>query len=108
MRNKHPQMKSSPEEISFLRHWMYDEMHYQERSGPAKQLQREYQAISANLAEIIAAAIPDLAEQWAAGLGPPPAEPPTWPWTKATIQARLAEARAMLNRRAEQFAPLQS
>ncbi len=31
MRNKHPLMKLSPEEVSFLRHWMYDEMHYQER-----------------------------------------------------------------------------
>src|SRR6266852_3810109 len=78
-------------------HWMYDEMHYQEGSGPAKQLQRQHQAISANLAVIIAAAIPDLAEQWAAGVGPPPAEPPTWPWSKEAIQARLAEARALLD-----------
>ena len=96
MRNKHLLMKLSPEEVHFLHHWMYDEMHYQEGSGPAKQLQREHQAISANLAVIIAAAIPDLAEQWAAGVGPPPAEPPTWPWSKAAIQARLAEARALL------------
>ena len=72
MRNKHPLMKLSPEEMHFLRHWMYDEMHYQEGSGPAKQLQREHNAISANLAVIIAAALPDLAEQWAAGVGPPP------------------------------------
>ena len=96
MRNKRPLMKLSPEEVHFLRHWMYDEMHYREGSGLAKQLQREQQAISANLAVIIAAAIPDLAEQWAAGVGPPPAEPPTWPWTKATIKARLAEAHAVL------------
>ena len=85
MRNKHPLMKLSPEEMHFLRHWMYDEMHYQEGSGPAKQLQREHHAISANLAVIIAAAIPDLTEQWAAGVGPPPAEPPTWPWSEAAI-----------------------
>ena len=96
MRNKHPLMKLSPEEMHFLRHWMYDEMHYQQGSGPAKQLQREHHAISANLAVIIAAAIPDLAEQWAAGVGPPPAEPPKWPWSKAAINARLAEARALL------------
>jgi hypothetical protein len=64
--------------------------------GQAKQLQREHHAISANLAVIIAAAISDLAEQWAAGVGPPPAEPPTWPWSKAAIDARLAEARALL------------
>ena len=96
MRNKHPLMKLSPEEVRFLHHWMYDEMHYQEGSGTAKQLKREHHAISANLAVIIAAAIPDLAEQWAAGVGPPPAEPPTWPWSKAAIKARLAEARALL------------
>src|ERR1700732_4948054 len=84
MRNKHPLMKLSPEEVHFLRHWMYDEMHYQEGSGPAKQLQRAHQAISANLAVIIAAALPD------------PAEPPTCEWSKAAIKARLAEARALL------------
>jgi hypothetical protein len=75
---------------------MYDEMHYREGSGPAKQLQREHQAISANLAVIIAAAIPDLAVQWAVGVGPPPAEPPMWPWSKVAIQARVAQARALL------------
>jgi hypothetical protein len=96
MRHKHPRMKLSPEEMHFLRHWMYDEMHYQEGSGPAKQLQRAHRAISANLAVIIAAAIPDPAEQWAAGVGPPPAEAPTWPWSDAAIKARLAEARALL------------
>lgn len=89
-------MKLSPEELNFLRHWMYDEMHYREGSGPGKQLQREHHAISADVAVIIAAAIPDLAEQWAAGVGPPPAEPPTWPWSHAAIKARLAEARALL------------
>ena len=96
MRNKHPLMKLSPEEMHFLRHWMYEEMHYQEGSGPAKQLQRAHRAIPANLAVIIAAAIPDLSEQWAAGVGPPPAGPPTWPWSQAAIEARLAEARALL------------
>jgi hypothetical protein len=28
-------------------------------------------------------------------VGPPPAEPPRWPWSKGGIQARLAEARAL-------------
>ena len=96
MRNKQTPMKLSPEEMHFLRHWMYDEVHYQEGSGPAKQLQREHQEISSNLAVLIAAAIPDLAEQWAAGVGPPPAGPPAWPWPQAAIEARLAEARAGL------------
>jgi hypothetical protein len=96
MRNKHSLMRLSPEEENFLRHWMYDEMHYQEGTGPAKRLQREHQAIPGDLAVIIAAAIPDVAEQWAAGVGPPPAEPPTWPWSAAAIKARLAEASALL------------
>ena len=107
MRNKHPLMKLSPEEMHFLRHWMYDEMHYLDGSGPAKQLQREHQAIPANLAVIIAAAIPDLAEQWAAGVGPPPAEPPIWPWSKALIKERLAEARALLESTKGRQAPAQ-
>ena len=100
MPNKHPLMKLSPEEMHFLRHWMYEEMHYQEGSGSAKQLQRAHHAVSANLAVIIAAAIPDLAEQWAAGVGPPPAGSPTWPWSQAAIEARLAEAHALLESRA--------
>jgi hypothetical protein len=96
MRKKHPLMKLSPEEMHFLRHWMYDEMHYQEGSGPAKQLQRAHHAASENIAVIIAAAIPNLAEQWAAGVGPPPAEPPRWPWSPSMMEARLAEARSLL------------
>jgi len=31
-------MKLSPEEESFLRHWMYDEVHFQNGPGLAKQL----------------------------------------------------------------------
>lgn len=105
MLNEQLPMKLSPEEMRFLRHWMYDEMHYQQGSGPAKQLQREHRAISENLAVIAAAAIPDLAEQWAAGVGPPPAEPPTWPWSEAAIAARLAEARALLESRSAASVP---
>jgi hypothetical protein len=96
MQNMHPLMNLSPEEMNFLRHWMYDEMHYQEASGPAKQLQRAHDAVPANLAVIIAAAIPDLSEQWTIGVGPPPAEAPTWPWSKAAFEARMVEAGALL------------
>jgi hypothetical protein len=97
MPNKHPQMKLSPDEERFLRHWMYDEWHYREGRGPAKRLQLEHRAIPADLATLIAAAIPDPAEQHAAGIGPPPSEPPRWPWTEESLRARLAEARAALN-----------
>ena len=86
-------MRLSPEEEIFLRWWMYDEVHFQEGRGPAKQLQLAHQAIPADLASIIAAAIPDPLEQEKAGLGPPPTGPVTWPWSEASLQARLAEAR---------------
>lgn len=99
MPNKAPPMRLSREEETFLRHWMYDETHYREGTGPAKRLQRERQVPPADLAVIIAAAMPDLAEQWAAGMGPPPAEPPTWPWSDETLRARLAEATALLAER---------
>jgi hypothetical protein len=96
MPNKRPLMKLSHDEDLFLRHWMYDETHYQTGRGPAKRLQLEHRAIPAELSVLIAAAFPELADQEAAGLGPPPSEPPKWPWSSATLIARVAEARAAL------------
>jgi hypothetical protein len=97
MPNKPPQMKLSHDEDVFLRHWMYDEVHYQDRQGPAKRLQLQHRAVPADLSILIAAAIPDLAEQQAVGSGPPPAEAPTWPWpTTGALQSRLAEAKLAL------------
>jgi hypothetical protein len=92
-------MRLSPEEETFLRHWIYDEAHYQEGIGPAKRLQVQHRAIPADLATIIAAAIPDPADQEAAGIDPPPAQPPMWPWAENALQVRLAEARAILAER---------
>jgi hypothetical protein len=99
MPSKHPRMKLSREEETFLRHWIYDEAHYAAGPGPAKRLQVQHGAIPADLAVLIAAAFPDLAEQEAAGDGPPPAEAPTWPWSIETFRQRLAEARAALAQR---------
>jgi hypothetical protein len=96
MPNKLPQMRLSGDEEVFLRHWMYDEVHYREGRGPAKQLQIQHRAAPADLAILIAAAIPNPADQEAAGLGPPPAESPTWPWPEDVLRSRLAEARAAL------------
>jgi hypothetical protein len=76
---------------------MYDEVHYTEGQGPAKQLQVQHCAVPADLAVLIAAAIPDLADQEAAGLGPSPVEPPIWPWSEDLLRARLAEARTALS-----------
>src|SRR5207253_4632216 len=96
MPNKHPRMRLSREEETFLRHWIYDEAHYQEGTGPAKRLQLQHGATPADLAILIAAAIPDPADQEAAGLVPTPAESLTWPWSDETFRCRLAEARSFL------------
>ena len=96
MRNKHPCMKLCLEEESFRRHWMFDEVHYQDEQGPAKRLQIAKQVSPADLAVLIAAGLPDLADQEAAGQGPPPVTEPVWPWTEQTLRSRLDEARAMV------------
>ena len=87
MWSKRPKMKLSHDEEAFLRHWMYDEVHYRDGQGPAKRSQLEHRAVPADLAVLIAAALPDLADQEAAGLGSPPAEPPTWPWSVEMLGA---------------------
>jgi hypothetical protein len=51
-------MRLSDEEAHFLRHWMRDEVHYQDGQGPAKRLQLLHYAIPADLAMLIATAIP--------------------------------------------------
>ena len=96
MRNKQPLMRLSHEEEVFLRHWMYDEWHFQEGRGPAKQIQLDHKVVPADLALIIAASMRDLGEQEAAAVGPPPAEPPVWPWTADDCARRVEEARALL------------
>ena len=89
-------MKLSNEEEVFLRHWIYDEWHFQEGQGPAKRLQLEHHAVPADLAMIIAATMRDLDEQEAAAFGPPPSEPPAWPWIGDTCARRVEEARELL------------
>jgi hypothetical protein len=89
-------MKLSREEDAFLRHWMSDEAHDRGGPGPAKALQLRHQIPPADLAAVIAAAIPDPADQDAAGHGPPPDQPPVWPWAGNAFHDRLAEARAVL------------
>lgn len=89
-------MKLSREEELFLRHWMYDEVHYRDGQGPAKKLQLRQQAAPADLAVLIAAAFPDLSVQETAGSGPPPSEPPTWPWSAETLGTRVDETRSVL------------
>jgi hypothetical protein len=92
-------MKLSLEEETYLRHWMYDEMHFREGIGPAKRLQLQRQVRPSDLAKIIAAAIPDPTEQWVAGEGPPPRESPVWPWSGDGLRDRLHEAEAILGDR---------
>jgi hypothetical protein len=92
-------MRLSLEEERFLRRWIYDEAHFQEGAGPAKRLQIAHSVVSADLATLVAAAMPDLAEQEAAADGPPPPEPCPWPWSAETWPKRLATARAVLTER---------
>ena len=96
MPNKPPRMSLSRDEEVFLRHWIFDEAHYAEGPGPAKRLQAQHRAIPADLAMLIAAAIPDPAEQESAAIGPPPDESPEWPWSEDALRRRLAEARSGL------------
>ena len=93
MRKTHPRMKLSREEEAYLRHWMFDEVRYQGERGQAKQLQLQHGATPAELAALIAAALPDPADQEAAAVGPSPTEPPLWHWSDDRYRARLAEAR---------------
>lgn len=94
MQHKHPRMKLSLEEERFLKHWMYDEVHYREGQGPAKRLRLQHRAVPADLSTIIPAAFPDAAEREAAGDSTPPVDPPIWPWTEMTLRMRVAEATA--------------
>lgn len=91
-----PLMRLSRDEEVFLRHWMYDEVHYQDGAGPAKRLQLQHRASPADLAVLIAAAVPDPRDQEQAGLGPPPVEPPRWPWSEEAWGELRSKARAAL------------
>jgi hypothetical protein len=96
MRNTHPRMKLSREEEIFLRHWIYDEWHFREGTGPAKRLQVAHKVPPFELALIIAASLTELGEQEAAAEGPPPADPPVWPWPGDSCARRVEEARDLL------------
>ena len=100
MPNTRQMMNLRHEEEAFLRRWMYDEVHYQGGQGPAKRLQLENRVVSADLAILIAAAIPDIREQEAAGLERS-AVPLSWPWSQESLSARIAEARTVLAGRTE-------
>jgi hypothetical protein len=98
MLKTHPPMKLSREEELFLRHWIYDEAHYQNEPGRAKRLQVEHRIRPADIAVLIAAAIPDPQAQEDASVSRP-AEPPCWPWSHDDFRRRLAEARSILGSR---------
>ena len=95
MPSKHPRMKLSRDEELFLRHWVYDVAHFRDGVGPAKRLQVEHHIVPADIAAIIAAAIPDPAEQDSAA-ATRPTSTPLWPWPGDSFQKRLTEARTVL------------
>ena len=95
-------MKLTPEEELFLRRWMYDEVHYEEGQGPAKRLQLQHKSVPADLAVLIAVALPDPATQKMAGEGPP-VELPNRPWPNAkALNDRVLEARKILRTRRQE------
>jgi hypothetical protein len=96
MRNKPIPMKLSREEEDFLRQWMYDETHYLEGLGPAKRLQVEHGVRPADLAALIAAAMPDPATQRTASSCAISTSMPIWPWSQDGFVARLVEAKKTL------------
>src|SRR5262245_40323623 len=95
MPKAHRPMKLSPEEVAFLKHWIFDEARYRDGPGPAKLMQIAHRVAPAELAVLIAAAIPDPAEQEIASQKSPPGAP-EWPWSEQSFRTRLAEARALL------------
>jgi hypothetical protein len=88
-------MKLSREEEAYLRSWIHDEARFRDGPGPAKRLQLARRVVPADLATIIAAAIPDPEDQVAAAVDAPPTQP-AWPWTDSEFRDRLAEARRLL------------
>jgi hypothetical protein len=96
MPKTHPRMKLSPEEELFLRQWMFDEVHFEEGQGPAKRQQVAQEVRPAELSLLIAAALPNPAEQQAAVSEASRSPCPTWPWSVQSFQDRLGEAQAIL------------
>src|SRR5207302_1595050 len=99
MPNTHRIMKLSPNEESFLRHWMFDEVHFQSGQGAAKRLQVTKRVSPADVATLIAAAFPSITDQEAASHDPPSKGEPVWPWSEESFRCRLAEARSYLMER---------
>jgi hypothetical protein len=96
MPKSHPRMKLSPEEELFLRQWMFDEVHFEEGQGPAKRQQVAQGVRPAKLSLLIAAALPNPAEQQAAVSESTRTPFPTWPWSVQSFRGRLGEAQAIL------------
>jgi hypothetical protein len=95
-------MKLSPKQENFLKHWMYEELHFRDKSlaRPAKELQRQQPVVPAQIAAIIAAWMPDPIEQDKVLQGPPPETPPEWPWaSREEFQDLLSKATQELEER---------
>jgi hypothetical protein len=75
---------------------MFDEVQFEEGQGPAKRQQVAQEVRPAELSLLIAAALPDPADQEAAVARASPSACPTWPWSVQSFQDRLGEAQAIL------------
>lgn len=89
-------MKLSRDEELFLRHWIHDEAHFLTGVGPAKRLQVERRIAPADLALLVAAAMPDPNEQEDAASSPVVTAAPRWPWEGDALRTRLVQARTVL------------
>lgn len=98
----HQAMKLSPKEENFLKHWIYDEWHFMDKSLPflSKKLLRPFPVIAGEIADLIVAWMPDPEEQNRVLEGPPPETPPEWPWaSRHEFDVLLGKAREELEAR---------
>ena len=80
---------------------MHEELSYHDGPGPAKRLQFEHGVVSADIAALIAAAVPVPADQEAAARAPLPEGAPIWPWSAQSFQERLLQAQRLLTERSQ-------
>lgn len=102
-------MKLSPKEENFLKHWIYDECHFMDKTllFLSKKLLRPFPVIAGEIAELIVAWMPDPEEQFRASEGPPPETPPEWPWaSRQEFDVLLGRAREELEARNAARRPL--
>src|SRR5262245_38640807 len=96
MPNKHLRLRLRASAETFLRHWLFEDIHHPEERGLAKKLQVAQRVTAAELAVLIAAGLPELVDHDTTGQARPPVSNPVWPWSEESFRLRLTEARMLL------------